>query len=387
MKKSIFPQQWLDVHPYRQLQPTDDYYIGLANRLFAECRLSELPEHDRKNLCVYVAAYLEDVVSGLGLWHTFRSEYSRLYDGKRLPFYPLSENYYEDEINREDVCFIIWNTWQKADYPHPFIDPTREEITRLADSFMPLLDAAYEEAPENEVLENYFSDFVDEATYDKKLTWLFGHTYLTAPAMAPYIDRVAPTDRFIMPTGPIALFLHEWVAALSDNDDWRRIKGIIPPESPLPKEQQAKNRDYYARFTAACEGRNIVYLDSYPALRRFLVEVLGWKDDDQHTLPQMKDHRNFILMSNPEKGILLAKDICEWIADPANPLYDSSVAERESIRMLTEETCCPPDLLQYCIGHGYLPDLQFGEPSSREWVVPHADFIARFTLLYYYRGD
>lgn len=388
MKKTVFPKQWLDLHPYRVQQPSDAYYIDLANRLYQSYATSEINEQVLKACALHVAAYLEDVVSELGLWQTFRKAFQRLYPGKQLPFYSIGPDYVADEINREDVCFVIWNTWQKDLQPHPFIEPGRSVIHRMADRFMEILDEAYEEAPENIYLQGFFETFESEAVYDQKLTWLFGHTYLTAPSMAPYIERVAPNDRFIIPTGPLALFLHEWLADLCSHDLWKRIKGIIPKDNPLTKEQEQKNRDYYDRFTAACKGNPITYLDGYEALRRFLTEVLGWPDDEAHTLPQMKEHRNFILMSNPEKGILLAKDVAAWIADPVNPLYDAGEAARHAFRLLTEETLCPPDLLSYCICHGFLPDLQLpDEPASSSWVVPHADFIARHTLLYYYRGD
>lgn len=387
MQKKIFPQQWLDVHPYEVQQSSDVYYVELANHLYHAAQINDIPEQVRKDICVYVATYLEDIVSGLRLWEAFRLMYKQLYGGK-LPFYDIENDYYDDEINYSDVCFLIWNTWQKAQYQHPFINPFNSSIFKLADLLMPLLDSAYQEAPENDILTDYFSKFDSPELYDHKLSWLFGHTYLTAPSVAPYIERVTPTDRFIIPTGPLAHFLYEWMSVLSTNDKWRQIKGIIPYNQPLSTEQKEKNRDYYSRFTAACGGRNIVYLENYLALRRFFVDVLGWKDDDAHTLPHMKQHRNFILMSNPEKGILLAKDICEWIADPINPMYNQTEAANNAIRLLQEETLCPPDLLTYCIRNGYLPDAQIAtDESSREWIVPNADFIARHTLLYYYRGD
>lgn len=387
MKKPLYPQQWMALHPYTLQQPSDEYYIGLANELYRHARVKEIPDSVCRDICLYAAAYLEDIVSDLRLWKTFRREHARLYQGRLLPFYTPGTDYLEEEINEEDLRFLIWNTWQKSMSPHPFISPYDAAIGELADRLMPLLDAAYEEAPENDVLRGYFDVYEDAPAFDQKMNWLFGHTYLTAPSVAPYIERVTPSDRFIIPTGPIALFLHEWMSALTERQEWKQFKGIFPPDQPLTKEQQLKNKDYYTRFTSACEGRSIVYLDGYQALRRFLVDVLGWQDDDQHTLPQMKPHRNFILMSHPEKGILLAKDICEWIADPANPLYDKAQAEENASRLLMEETLCPPDLLTYCVRNGYLPDAQIGDASSKEWVVPHADFIARHTLLYYYRGD
>ena len=138
---------------------------------------------------------------------------------------------------------------------------------------------------------------------------------------------------------------------------------------------------------AGTNGKRIVYLNGYGELRRFLVEVLKWTDDDNHTLPQMKPFRNFVLMTEPEKGILLAKDVCECIADPDNPMYAPDAAAKNAFRLLTEETLCPPDLLLHCLEHHLLPDAVFPDGESRTTVQENADFIARHALLYYYRGD
>ena len=190
-----------------------------------------------------------------------------------------------------------------------------------------------------------------------------------------------------MPTGPLALFLHEWISILSDNTDWKAIKGLFTEEPVLPPHIAAANEKIYRDFTEGTDGTSIVYLNGYGELRRFLVDTLHWQDDDNHTLPQMKAHRNFILMTNPAKGILLAKDICEYIADKNNPMYDHSLAQANAFRLLTEESLCPPDLLTYCIRNGLLPDASLPEGKNTDLVQKNLDFIARHALLYYYRGD
>lgn len=383
---SIYPKDWLSIHPYTVQQPSDRYFIGLSNQLYSITMPEELPANFRKKLCVYITAYLEDVISGLSLWNGFRREHLRLY-ASPLPFYATGTDYTDDEINEEDIRFIIWNTWQKALYPHPYINPDDERILKLSHSFYAILCKAYEEAPENESLTGYFDTFKDEKEADRKLNWLFGHTYLTEPSMQPYIERVTPQDRFIIPTGPLALFLYEWMDLLTQSTSWKQIKGLYTPEPIIPAKTKEKNTETYQRFITGNNGKHIVYLDGYAELRRFLTQVLGWADDEEHTLPQMKQYRNFILMSNPEKGILLAKDICEYIADRNNPLYNKEKAQQHAFRMLTEETLCPPDLLAYCIQHQLIPDAQLPIYEEQELVQRNADFIARHSLLYYYRGD
>ncbi len=387
MKKNskIFPNDWINIHPYNSMQPSDPYFIELANKLYEKAVIDELPEKYKKKICIYISAYLEDIISGLGLWDAFRSENRRLY-GKNLPFYDENE-YFDGEPNFSDLCFIIWNTWQKAPYEHAFVNPSDKRIKKQAEAIYETICKAYEDAPENDCLKNFFDSFKDEKDADHKLGWLFGHNYLTEPSMEPYIDRVTPSDKFIIPTGPLALFLHEWIDILTENEEWKNVKKLYVSQPAIPASMSERNKDTFSKFTDYTNGYHLAYLNGYDSLRSFLVNVLKWKDDDNHTLPQMKAHNNFILMVNQEKGLLLAKDICEFIADANNPFYNKDKAEKNSFRLLTEETLCPPDLLTYCINNKMLPDLTIPNTDEKNMAVENADFIARHSLLYYYRGD
>lgn len=384
----IYLNDWLRLHPYSATLPTDSYFVSLARELYKAYPASHIPEHIRVKLCLYVAAYLEDQISGLGLWQSFTAEHKRLY-GTCLPFYQTGRDYLPDEVNREDICFIVWNTWQKVPGRHPYINPLHPDIERCAEIFYNLLSQAYEEAPENNELTGFLHHCKNAEEGEKKQTWLFGHTYLTEPSMLPYIEHISPADKYIIPTGPLALFLHEWIQLLSPHTDvWKSVKGLFTESPIIPQEICKRNEETYRLFTDSTQGCPIIYLNGYEALHRFLVDELKWPDDENHTLPQMKGSRNFVLMTEPRKGILLAKDICEYIADEKNALYNRQEAEKHAFRLLTEETLCPPDLLNYCIRNNYLPDACLpGNPATKELVQRNADFIARHSLLYYYRGD
>ena len=389
MKKNvIYLNDWLAIHPYTTVCSSDTFFVELANKLYAACHLEELPEMFCKNLSLYVAAYLEDIISGLGLWQGFTTAHTRLY-GRCLPFYPTGKDYIKGEVNLEDIRFIIWNTWQKAPFSHGYVNPLDTAILKQAQDFLPVLEEAYEVAPENELLKDYFAGYADEKEADRKLSWLFGHTYLTEPSMLPYIERVAPDDRFIIPTGPLALFLHEWIELLAGKQAkcWKSVPRLYQEEKEMPETILQKNAEIYRLFTLWTGGRKIIYLNGYDSLKRFLVEILQWPDDENHTLPQMKSCRNFVLMVDEQKGLLLAKDVCEYIADTENPYYDQEEASQNAFRMLTEEMLCPPDLLHYCIEKNLLPDAELPEVGEKMLVKLNADFIARHSLLYYYRGD
>lgn len=68
-------------------------------------------------LSVFLTSYLEDLVSGLGIWNAFIKE-NKKRTGRELPFVDLEE-YYTEEINPQDVAFLLWfykNENSESDY-------------------------------------------------------------------------------------------------------------------------------------------------------------------------------------------------------------------------------------------------------------------------------
>ena len=108
----IYPKDWLQLHPYKQSDPTDSYYTNIANRIYGmleETRLAYSFEKDEvKQISIRMAAYFEDVISGLNIWRSFITEHKALY-GKFLPFYTPDDHYYDDESTTKisGSCFGI----------------------------------------------------------------------------------------------------------------------------------------------------------------------------------------------------------------------------------------------------------------------------------------
>ena len=127
--KNIFLDRWLAFHPYKKPGPSDYYYLGLANRLWKiidsqkhDYLVSLLEEEEEKdNLCCCLACYLEDILSEAGIWQAFTRQHRELY-GKNLPFYKTVD-YYHDEINPEDIYFLLWHFFSKALYDEMIISP------------------------------------------------------------------------------------------------------------------------------------------------------------------------------------------------------------------------------------------------------------------------
>lgn len=161
MDNRIYIKDWLEFKPYKKQTATDYFYIKICNEvktaILADKHSFVLQEHiDSKGidlLACFLTSYLEDLISETNIWNTFIKIHKRLYK-KQLPFYIL-DDYYEEEINPQDISFLIWyflNTVQEVKYISPFND----FIVETADTIMEVLDNAWEQAPENKHLKSFY---------------------------------------------------------------------------------------------------------------------------------------------------------------------------------------------------------------------------------------
>ena len=70
--KKIYPKKWLELHPYKQTNSVDQYYVGIANeihkRLYSSTIADAFEEEENiryTSLCL--AAWFEDVISQTGI--------------------------------------------------------------------------------------------------------------------------------------------------------------------------------------------------------------------------------------------------------------------------------------------------------------------------------
>lgn len=376
---------------------TDRYYYKLACRLIEIAKKAKISLHEsileRAALCVI--GYYQDVIADAGLWHGFIDECRRLY-GVPVPFFPFSDDYIDYELNREDVGFLVW--YSVAMYSdRRSVYPFDTTLVRLADLWFGELDAVYVDAP---VPDGYHLahelDVYDEADQEQLLRlggWLFLHSWLLRPAFALTAGGIIAAARAEgksdealaedlqnavghQPTGPLALYIGEWVHLTVNH----RL-----PASRAKKELKEAHPSF-ALLTAETGGQPLKFIKGYDAFNEYLIKVLGWKPGVRH-LDQLKDCRDFVIMSNPEKGLLVAPDICRCISAPGNPYYDRAYASEHAMELLTERGACPHDLLAYVCGQDWLPDAVFPGTHDHELVARFHDFIARCYLQLYYRGD
>lgn len=378
---------------------TDGYYYDLTVRLIKAAQdgsaTSGIHEALIERAALCVIGYYQDMIADAGLWHGFTDECRRLY-GVPVPFYGDSADYIDYELNREDLGFIVW--YAVAMYSDDrCIYPFRSDLMALADIWYAILDEVYEDAPipDGYHLAHELDVYAEE---DQEMilrlgSWLFLHSWLLRPAFALTANEtvsemlaagksnedIAEAIQDAVnhhPTGPLALYLKEWVHLT--------VNHRLP--SRREHKEQKESHPAFGRMIKATGGHPLTFIKGYKALNDFLIGHLGWKPGEEH-LVQLKDCRDFVLMANPEKGLLVAPDICRCIKAPSNPLYEADYAGVHAIELLTERGRCPHDLLAYICTEGWLPDAVFPESGDHELVVRFHDFIARCYLQLYYRGD
>lgn len=380
---------------------TDGYYFNLSNRLVEIAKEKKLypsyPEKVIERAALCLVGYYQDVISDAGIWRSFINECQRLY-GKKLPFFDTDDSYTDYELNKADVKFMVWYALSMNYENRRVCYPLDKEITEGADEWFAELERVYDEAP---IPQDYrvARELLMHSEEDRQVilrlgSWLFLHCYLMTPAYALTLSEISTeydlsTDEGIIemqkrieismsqdPTGPLALFLFEWLYLIVENRN-----------APQPKEKKSeKVHRYYEAFTKATNGETMRFFATYEEMNRFFISALGWDKGEEH-LAQVKNDQDFVLMVDPQKGMLLARNVAKCIAAPENPLYDKEYAKFHAMDLLTMRGCCPPDLLRLVCEKGWLPDAVFPGTDDKKLVAENADFIARCYLQSYYRGD
>ena len=243
-------QAWLDAHGRAKVVNTDEWYLDFANQLLPLVAESYIyggkeMEEDQKQVALTCALYLEDCVADGGNWRQFIHWHQANY-GRCLPFYTLTDEYLPDEINREDVVFLLWAINSPVGDDFDGVEnPMDADLLEFADVLYNRLDAAFELAP--------ISDYL--AT-----DWLL-ETELMQKKRMPL---------------PIA----------------------------LPGEKMPANVE---RFLEASKGEPLLYFNSYDALKFFFVQSLKWEDEEDSLLPDLREFDNFVVFANP-KGLLIGPD-------------------------------------------------------------------------------
>lgn len=322
-------KDWLGGNDRSQVYPTDQWYLQFANKLYPVVKQSPLfvEAMEYRDAAISLSMYLHDVISQNGGWKEFSDFYYQKY-GTYMPFYEITEDYVPDEINQQDIAFVLWTLKSHcaifADDAYTLQDPYDENLLALSHQVYEMMDEVFEDAPISEE-----------------------------------------------PTLPF------WVMGLD----------LLEMESlPLPEITPDTELEEDVRLALEYSGgKPLLYFVTYKELCNFFVDVLGWDNTASSLLPDLKYYKEFVVYANA-KGLLIGPGVAAYFCEEQNPMYNAKRAAEQGYEMFCRPGVCPFDLLKYGMGKGIMPDIQFPFPNGKEIFRKYWDFFARYYLCEYYEG-
>lgn len=357
----IYSKDWLQSHPYTQSDPIDLYYTRIANHIYNilyETRLAySFEKDDVKQIAIRMASYFEDVISHLNIWRSFIDEHKRLF-GKYLPFYSTGDNYYDDEVNLEDVRFLLWHYTQQYHGARKgtFVSPDNATNEEAAQKIYTLFCNEWTTAPENEKMQALFANdtrYKDEAKYNELIHWFHYNCYLFTDSNEELTDTIKtywkmnPAER----DDNDVMVLHNSLAHFSKtaflaytSPKWMSL--ILPKTHPdhelfithatytqeaepeAEPEAQDKVNEQIERFKAKAGDKLIMYFENKEDVLIYIKNELeiqeDWNLDSFH-------RKQLGLYTSPKEGLSLLIDGIECIKDPSNPFYNQKIATEQGI--------------------------------------------------------
>lgn len=424
--KEITIKQFLFTQPEPSGEnSTDNVYLSICNNLLRIWEdsglMSEVPDELRQVVVIGIVGYYQDILCDTGLWRSFTEQSRRLYN-KPVPFHDDTDDYIDFELNRSDIEFVLWYELAFNSMQYRYRYPRDPEMMELAEKFFSYLESKYEEIDNPEGYREFFDLELHDSQYSDKLYtfihWLYWKNWLILPTFQLtfaqlYPDMIelqrnssSPSDaedkieKFknqimaSVPTGPLALYLKEWLNLIIERKTPRHksLKYVSPDG-----DDSIKEHPYYTAFINANNGSPIRFISTYNELNDFFIKGMKWAEGEEH-IPDMKGNSDFVLMATSHGGLMIAKNIAKCIKHPDNKLYDKDHARKFAFNLISQRGVCPGDMLRYICEKGWLPDATFPEyPSLREdmpteeqrrkLAVEHLDFLSRAYLQEYYRGE
>ena len=187
-----------------------------------------------------------------------------LYDTS-LPFYTIRPDYIKDEINEEDIRFIIWNTLEKAPYKHLYINPMDRNIEETAHLFFRILDEEYETLPP---MPRYRSSlWISKQKRTQTINYAGCSDILISQnhLYKNILHRLQKPTNSSFHRGPLACFFMNGIDLLTNGETecWEEIEGLYPAIPEISDEMKERNHHTYQLFTQGTNGARIVYHESY----------------------------------------------------------------------------------------------------------------------------
>ena len=380
MKKVIFTQEWMAMHPYEKPDEVDQYYTELANEIYhaldEACFTHNFKNvEDAKQLALSIAAYFEDILSDTGIWKTFTTECVKRYDC-HIPFYEHEAKYINssltgndvpydaDEINFADIKFLLWHHYQQSSYVQEAVPCIFGTLELAAKMVYDILDKEYETAPENGRLHEFMcgydasmeKDMIEVARRDllawfhygcyfnlgnqKRLQFTLQQMANSPQGLSEQMAYGIQMDMTItLRNNLLSLTSYEWLEKISQNqpshaywedEDFKKLVEEAEKERSIDHEQAIKD---YNLLKEKGYGDKFIFLEDNKTLKEFLKEI-GYELPANLRLPQ-KYEKGIIVCGTPYTGITITYMQAHNIASPENPYYNAERAAETSFGIIS----------------------------------------------------
>ena len=174
MKRIVSTEEWAGMRGLCVPRFQTDYHYAkvaesLLNEIFKADVCGELGEEACYRMAATLTCYFEDVISNFGIWNCFVRKHKEMY-GKVLPFYDINEaEYCYDDINPEDVYFLVWMVAQKMNSHNSFYNPENPAIISVGFKLYSILFDLFETTPINDdISEVYLNRVLFDDIYKLK---------------------------------------------------------------------------------------------------------------------------------------------------------------------------------------------------------------------------
>ncbi len=374
-------QAWMAYHPYTKATSTDHYYIGICIRIrdilkgkLFKILFDSFDHIALTELAAFLVSYFEDVISDLGLWRAFRDEHEQLY-GKRLPFYDLTDDYFEEEINFADVAFLIWyyltckQDSESGEQNGCILNPDAPEILVMTGKVFAIFEEQYEYAVENTALMDplILPGTVVTIGFVKWMgEWWFSGMMLVWGKEKDF----SKADKSLISA---SLFSDE-------NDEWKKTIN-----------------DQYDLFLKFNHGRPVAFFDSFFEANNFIRDFMfQWNFEMRKKLNQPGDEKippflpqeippaireryndDCLVFFNKEAGIEFLTHMCPVIPDENNKLYKGSTDPALPMHLVMANDCSCGFVNFALDQYGFRKYLLFPGEKNARLVPDNLDFLIR----------
>lgn len=179
--RRIFPADLTEFRNDGISYKSDTYYSNIADKIYwSIVKLTHEEDEDIARMCIRTALYFEDIVSHIGLWHSFRQNHLKMF-GKLMPCEIGPDDRLEEDLSRGSVQFVLWLDLSDT-YDLSVKNPNSEAMLKFSEVAFDILQQEFPKAePNNELKSRLFSTSVFDDFHDirKNLTWISFHSYLS----------------------------------------------------------------------------------------------------------------------------------------------------------------------------------------------------------------